>query len=67
MVFITVSPKGVKVQLCGLDGREERQAALLFAKISPAVEELRRLVGGRHREREPVSTATLQLEPMGGR
>lgn len=60
MVFITVTPKRVQVQLCGLDGREERQAALLFAKISPAVEELRRLVGGRHQDREPVSTGTLE-------
>ena len=60
MVFITVTPKGVKIQLCGLDGREERQAALLFARISPAVDELRRLVGGRRKEREPVMMGTLE-------
>ena len=58
MVFITVTAKGVKVQLCGIDAREEREAALLFAKICPAVEQLRRLIGKRQ-ERAPVLSGNL--------
>lgn len=59
MVLITLSPGRVQVQLAGLDVREEQEAARLFAKVAPAVEELRRLVGGRRRDRESVMSQNL--------
>lgn len=64
MVLITVSASGVvRVQLVADSEEEERELARFYARLTPAIGQLRRLAAGR-RSVDPVPPESMTLADL---